>query len=37
MLKPTIPFANIHFFDATPSVAALDRRFSRFLGNLREQ
>lgn len=37
MLKSTIPFANIRFFDDTPTVADLERRFSRFLRNLREQ
>ena len=37
MLKSTIPFANIRFFDDTPTVGDLERRFSRFLRNLREQ
>lgn len=37
MLKSTIPFANIRFFDDTPTVADLERRFSRYLRNLREQ
>lgn len=37
MLKSTIPFANIRFSDDTPTVAGLERRFSRFLRNLREK
>jgi hypothetical protein len=37
MLKSTIPFANIRFFDDVPTVPALERRFSQFLRNLREQ
>ena len=37
MLKSTIPIANIRFFDDAPTLAALERRFSRFLRNLREQ
>jgi hypothetical protein len=37
MLKSTIPIANIRFFDDAPTVAALERRFTRFLRNLREQ
>ena len=37
MLKSTISFANIRFFDDTPTVAGLEHRFSRFLRNLREQ
>ena len=37
MLKSTIPFANIRFFDDVPTVTALERRFSQFLRNLREQ
>lgn len=37
MLKPTIPFANIRFFNDTPTAADLERRFSRFLRNLRER
>ena len=37
MLKSNIPIANIRFFDKTPTVADLERRFSRFLRGFREQ
>ncbi len=37
MLKSTIPIANIRIFDDAPTVVALERRFSRFLRDLREQ
>jgi hypothetical protein len=37
VLKSTILGANIRFFDNIPMVAALERRFSRFLRHLREQ
>ena len=37
MLKSTIPFANIRFFDEAPTVSKLELRFSKFLKNLREQ
>jgi len=37
MLKSNIPIANIRFFDNTPTVADLERRFSRFLRGFRER
>ncbi|MGC1496307.1 MAG: AAA family ATPase [Sulfitobacter sp.] len=37
MLKSNISIANIRFFDKTPTVADLERRFSRFLRGFREQ
>ena len=37
MLKSNIPVANIRFFDKTPTVADLERRFSRFLRGFRER
>lgn len=37
MLKSNIPVANIRFFDDTPTVADLERRFSRFLRGFRDR
>ena len=37
MLKSNIPVANIRFFEKTPTVADLERRFSRFLRGFRER
>ena len=37
MLKSNIPIANVRFFDKTPTVAELERRFSRYLRGFREQ
>jgi len=37
MLKSNIPVANIRFFDKTPTVADLERRFARFLRGFRER
>ncbi|WP_372992124.1 AAA family ATPase [Sulfitobacter sp.] len=37
MQKSNIPISNIRFFDKTPTVADLERRFSRFLRGFREQ
>lgn len=36
MLKSTIPFANIRFFDDVPTVSRLEMRFTKFLGQLRD-
>lgn len=37
MLKSTIPFANIPFFDDVPTVSKLELRFSKFLKHLRDR
>ncbi|WP_390910999.1 AAA family ATPase [Pseudosulfitobacter sp. SM2401] len=37
MLKSTIPFANIRFFDDVPTVSRLEMRFTKFLRQLRDR